>query len=85
MQKGICEDDCREIHEQQVYCQGSSVEMAWDELQGAVVEVASEVCTYVEQVGGRQVLKDKMVERGSAESCSCEENSIQKDVGSRNG
>ena len=50
-----------------------------------MVEVASEVCTYVEQVGGRQVLKDKMVERGSAESCSCEENSIQKDVGSRNG
>ena len=25
------------------YCQGSSVEMAWDELKGAVVEVASEV------------------------------------------
>ena len=27
------------------YCQGSSVEMAWDELKEAVVEVASEVCT----------------------------------------
>ena len=31
------------------------------------------------------MLKDKVLERGSEENCGWEENSIQKDVGSRNG
>ena len=46
------ETKCRKEFERKIakkfmnsrYCQGSSVEMAWDELKGAVVEVASEVC-----------------------------------------